>query len=342
MNDSTNIKRIGMDIGKNSFHLFGVNQHDRAVLKKKLKRDQVLAFYANLPPCEVAMEACGGSNYWVRELKALGHEVKLISPQYVKPYVKGNKNDYNDAEAICEAAGRPGMRFVAPKSIEQQDLQALHRCRQLAIKQRTMLANQLRGLLAEYGLVISKSITRLRQQLPAILEDAENGLSSAIRELLTDQWTWFKQLDEQAADWEKRIQRQHRQHEASQRLASIPGVGPLSATAVIASFGEGGQYQDGRQYAASLGLVPRQHSTGGRNTLLGISKRGDTYLRTLLIHGARAVIQHLGDKQDARSCWLRRLVERAGVNKAAVALANKNARTIWAMLTRGESYQVAA
>lgn len=341
MNNSKEVSRIGIDLGKNVFHLFGVNKAGKPVLRKKLKRKALLGYLANLPGCLIGMEACGGSHHWAREITELGHEVRLMAPQFVKPYVKGNKNDYNDAEGICEAVSRPTMRFVEIKNIEQQDIQALHRIRQSLVKSRTALSNQIRGLLAEYGIVVAKGLSRIRNEIPEILEDGENGLTMRFRSYLAQQLTTFRGLDDQIKEHSKEIEVICRENEASRRIQEIPGLGAQGATAIVAAFGNASHYSDGRQFAASLGLVPRQHSTGGKSVLLGISKRGDKYIRTLLIHGARAVITHLGDKQDKRSRWLRKIVEKRGVNRAAVALANKNARIIWALLRRGEHYQAA-
>ncbi len=338
MNSSKKVDRMGMDLGKNTFHVFGVDESGSVVVKKKLRRKQVLEYFANLPPCLVGMEACGSSHHWARELIKLGHEVKLISPQFVKPYVKGNKNDYNDAEGICEAVGRPTMRFVTIKAIEQQDLQGLHRIRQSVVKQRTALANQIRGLLGEYGIVVAQGIGQVRSRIPAILEDGENGLTDRFRGWLAELLEAFRALDERIQQYDQQIAREHAANAACQRLSAIPGVGPKSATAIVATYGDGKQFSDGRQFSANIGLVPRQHTTGGKPLLLGISKRGDKYIRTLLIHGARSVIHRIEGKTDSLSRWLQALVARRGKNKAAVALANKNARIIWALLSRGECY----
>jgi len=339
MNDSKEVIRVGMDLGKNVFHLIGVDAAEKPVLRKKLKRNNLLRFIANLPSCLIVMEACGGANHWGREIIKLGHEVKLIAPQFVKPYVDGNKNDFNDAAGICEAASRPKMRYVEIRTIEQQDIQALHRIRQSLVKSRTAMSNQIRGLLAEYGIVMGQGLSRIRRQIPELLEDAENGLSMRFRGYLAQQLDAFRDLDKQIKGYTKEIEMVCREDEACERIKEVPGLGAQGATAIVASYGKAGQYKDGRRFAASLGLVPRQHTTGDKPVLMGISKRGDTYIRTLLIHGARAVITHLGEKQDKRSRWLRKLVERRGVNRAAVALANKNARTIWAMLQSGAHYR---
>lgn len=342
MNRNKKVVRMGMDVGKKMFHVFGVDEAGLEVVKKKLRRKQVLTYFANLPSCRVAMEACGGTHYWARELSKLGHEVKLISPQFVKPYVKSNKNDYNDAEGICEAAGRPNMRFVTVKSVEQQDIQGLHRIRQSVVKQRTALGNQMRGLLGEYGIVIGNGIGQVRRRVPEILEDGENALTDRFRGWLAELLESLHALEVRIKNYDREIQQAYAANAVCQRLGAIEGIGPTSATAVIATYSDGKQFRNGRQFAASIGLVPRQQTTGDKPVLLGISKRGDKYLRTLLIHGARSVIRRIEGKDDRRSRWLQALVARRGKNKAAVALANKNARIIWALLRRGESYRAGA
>jgi transposase len=335
------ITTIGLDIAKSVFHLFAVNKMGRYVKKKQLKRKQVLPYFARLEPCVIAMEACGGANYWAREMKNLGHEVKLIAPQYVKPYVKGNKNDYNDAEAIAEAAQRPTMRFVPIKSVEQQDIQNLHRQRERIKKARTALVNQVRGLLAEYGIVINKGVAAVRKGLPGILEDAENGLTMRGRELFADLSEELRLLDERFKHSDKQIEVSNRGNEVCQRLDEILGIGPITASAVYAAAGDGKDFVNGRHFSAWVGLVPGQHSTGGKTTLLGISKRGNAYLRTLFIHGARAVLQHSATKTDRFSLWAQALLERRGYNKACVAVANKMARMAWVIMAKGETYRVA-
>ena len=337
-----NTTTIGLDIAKNVFQIHGVDKNGKTVFRKQLKRNQVLAFFANLLPCLIGLEACSGAHYWARELIKQGHDARLISPQFVKPFVKGNKNDANDAEAICEAVGRPTMRFVPIKSIEQQDIQMLHRVRSGLVKERTALANRIRGLLAEYGIIIPLGISQLRQQLPDILEDAENGLTMAARKVFADLQEQIAELDKQVAAYGENIQAVHRSSEVSQRLAEIPGIGPIIATALLAALGDGKAFKSARQVAAWLGLVPRQDSSGGKSKLLGISKRGDIYLRTLLIHGGRAVVKAAAKKEDAQSRWINELVHRRNANIAAVAVANKNARTVWALLTKSEHYQVSA
>ncbi|MEA2080454.1 MAG: IS110 family transposase [Pseudomonadota bacterium] len=335
------ITTIGLDIAKSVFHLCAVDKMGRLLKKKQLKRKQVLPYLAKLEPCLVAMEACGGANYWAREIKALGHEVKLIAPQYVKPYVKGNKNDYNDAEGIAEAAQRANMRFVPIKSVEQQDIQNLHRQRERIKKARTALVNQVRGLLAEYGIVINKGVAAVRKGLPGILEDAENGLTMRSRELFADLLEELRLLDEQFKQSEKQIEASNQGNEVCQRLDEILGVGPITASAVYAAAGDGKDFVNGRHFSAWIGLVPGQHSTGGKTTLLGISKRGNAYLRTLFIHGARAVLQHSANKTDRFSLWAQALLERRGYNKACVAVANKMARMAWVIMARGETYRPA-
>ena len=335
------ITTIGLDIAKSVFHLYAANKMGRYVKKKQLKRKQVLPYFARLEPCVIAMEACGGANYWAREMKDLGHEVKLIAPQYVKPYVKGNKNDYNDAEAIAEAAQRPTMRFVPIKSVEQQDIQNLHRQRERIKKARTALVNQVRGLLAEYGIVINKGVAAVRKGLPGILEDAENGLTMRSRELFADLLEELRLLDERFKHSDKQIEASNRGNEVCQRLDEILGVGPITASAVYAAAGDGKDFVNGRHFSAWIGLVPGQHSTGGKTTLLGISKRGNAYLRTLFIHGARAVLQHSATKTDRFSLWAQALLERRGYNKACVAVANKMARMAWVIMAKGETYRVA-
>jgi transposase len=335
-----NIKRIGIDLAKQVFQLHGVDSHEKVVLRKQLPRKKMLAYFQSLAPCLIGMEACGGSHYWARELQKLGHTVKLMAPQFVKPYVKGNKNDTNDAEAICEAVSRPNMRFVSIKTVEQQDIQAVHRIRIGLVKQRTAKINQIRGLLAEYGVVENKLTNVLRKALPLILEDVENGLSVDFRILLEELRQDLITLDERISTLTEKINVIAKADEDTQRLQQIPGVGPITATAIISAVGDGKQFKCGRDLAAWLGLTPKQHSSGGKERLLGISKRGDAYLRTLLIHGARSVLRVSVNKKDSLNCWLQDLCDRRNKNIAAVALASKNARIIWAILTKKTNYQM--
>ena len=336
------ISRIGMDIAKNVFQLHGVGSFEQIVLKKKLKRADVLAYFRTLAVCQIGMEACGGAHHWARTLIAMGHSVLLMAPQFVKPYVKSNKNDAADAEAICEAMSRPGMRFVPVKTVEQQDIQALHRVRSELVKQRTAKGNQIRGLLAEYGLVVQKRIECLRVALPELLEDADNGLTCEFRALLDGLRLDLVGLDERVGQLDRQIVQMCRASVSAKRLQEIPGIGPVTASALIAAVGDGSGFKRGRDMAAFLGLVPRQHSSGGKEKLLGISKRGDSYLRTLLIHGARSVQRVSVNKTDPSSRWLNAVSARRHKNIAAVALANKTARMAWAVLSKGQAYRVPA
>lgn len=333
------ITTVGIDLAKNVIQVHGVDERGKAMLRKQLRRNQVTAFFANLPACLVGMEACGSAHHWARTLESCGHTVKLMAPQFVKPYVKTNKNDTADAEAICEAVGRPNMRFVPMKNVEQQAVLSLHRARQGFVKARTAQANQIRGLLAEYGIVIPQGIGHITKRLPAIMEDGENDLPGAFRLLLQRLGDHLKELDRHVGELEIQIQTWHRESDASRKLARIPGIGPITASALVASIGDAKSFDNGRQLAAWLGLVARQRSTGGKPTLLGISKRGDTYLRTLLIHGARAVIRVAEHKPSYEGSWLARLMDRRNKNVAAVALANKNARTVWALLANDRNYE---
>jgi len=336
-----NIKRIGIDIAKNVFQLHGVNAKEETVLKKKLKRQQFLHFLITKvnQDCLLAMESCGGSNHWGRELTKAGFTVKLIPAQYVKPYVKRNKNDANDAEAICEAVSRPNMQFVPIKTIEQQDMQALHRVRSELVKQRTMKVNQIRGLATEYGIVAAKGITQIKKAIPGWLEESDNGLSALFREILSDLYQQLTTLDEQVKSYEKKLKLLSSQSSKASRLLTIPGIGLLTATALVAAVGDGKQFKRGRTMSAWLGLTPRQFSSGGKNTLLGMTKAGDKYLRTLFIHGARAVLCKSANKKDKTSLWANSLHEHNHMNLAAVALANKNARIAWAILTKGTKFE---
>jgi transposase len=334
-----NITRIGLDLAKNVLQVHGVDERGKALLRKRLKRGEVVAFFARLSPCLIGMEACGSAHHWARELAALGHTVRLMAPQFVKPYVKANKSDARDAEAICEAVGRPNMRFVAVKTLEQQSVLSLHRARQGFVAARTAQANQIRGLLSEFGIVIAKGIRQIEGRVPEILEAAENGLSGMNRELFARLLEHFRQLDRQVKQLEEQIHAWHREQVDSRRLAGIPGLGPLTASALTAAIGNAREFANARQLAAWLGLVPRQASSGGKDRLLGISKRGDVYLRTLLIHGARSVLRRTRACPDPAQGWLAQLVHRRNANVAAVALANKNARIVWALLAHGREYQ---
>lgn len=332
------ITTIGLDLAKNVFQVHGVDERGKVTLRKQLRRDQVAAFFANLPACLIGIEACSSAHHWARKLQALGHTVRLMAPQFVKPYVKSNKNDAADAEAICEAVTRPSMRFVPIKNVEQQSVLALHRVRQGFVKARTAQANQIRGLLAEFGLVVPQGIAHIAQRVPDIIEDALIELPGSFRLLIARLLEQLQLLHRQVDEIEAQIKAWHRTSDASRRLEKVPGIGPLTATAMAASVGDARNFDNGRQFAAWLGVVPRQHSSGGKPTLLGMSKRGDAYLRTLLIHGARSVIYRATQRADVDG-WLMKLVTRRNKNVAAVALANKTARIAWALLAHDRKFE---
>jgi transposase len=332
------ITTVGVDVATKFFQVHGVDEHGTPVLRKQLKRRQVLPFFANLAPCLIGMEACNRAHHWGRQLQKVGHTVKLMAPQFVKPYVKTNKNDMADAEAICEAVSRPTMRFVPMKNCEQQAVLALHRARQGFVRARTAQANQIRGLLEEYGIVIPQGICQISKRLPDILEDGENELPGLFRRLLQRLGEHLKQLDLQVSELDSQILLWHRQHEGSCRLAQIPGIGPFTASALVASIGDAKSFENSRQLAAWMGLLPRHHSSGGKTLLVGISKRGDGYLRRLLVHGARSVLRVAERKAGYSTSWIAGLVNRRHPNVAAVALANKNARIVWALLRHQRNY----
>lgn len=316
-----NVTTIGIDLAKTVFSIHGTDQHGKVVVRKRLNRPKLLAFFAQLPPCLIGMEACSGAHYWAREMTKLGHDARIIAPRFVAPYRKSSKNDDNDAEAICEAVSRPNMRFVPIKTEDQQATLSLHRIRRGLTKERTAQINQIRGLLAEFGLIIPQGRYAARRRVPEILEDAENGLPMLARRLLNNINQRILQLDEEILAYEQ-----------AKRLMAIPGIGPQTATALLASAPDPRQFKSGRHFAAWLGLVPRQYSTGGKPRLGRITKRGDKYLRTLLIHGTRAVIATIDTKEDRLSAWAKELKERRGYKRAAVAMAAKNARIVWALL----------
>ncbi|WP_445145871.1 IS110 family transposase [Dyella sp. Tek66A03] len=335
------LMRIGVDLAKNVFQVHGVDHREKAVWRKRLTRDRWLQAVSEAaePGCEIAMEACAGAHHWARQLQARGFRVKLIAPQYVKPYVPRNKSDAKDAEGICEAMSRPSMRFVPIKTVEQQDIQAVHRIRTRLVDDRTAKGNQIRGLVAEYGLVAPKELSSLRQAIPCWLEEAGNDLSTRFRRLLHGLWQDLLTLDARVAELEDEIRVLAKTDPDAIRLQQLRGVGPIVATALVASIGDARQYTNGRQLAASLGLTPAQHSSGGKERLLGISKRGNAYVRSLLVHGARAMLRTAATKDDALSRWVTQLAERSHPNVACVALANKTARMAWAMLRHGTDYQ---
>ncbi len=336
-----NIVRMGIDLSKNTFHVHAVDAVERVMVQRLMNRSQLRHFLATTSACVVATESCGSAFHWARYATQCGHQTRIIASQFVKPYVKSNKNDFNDAAAICEAASRPSMRFVPTKSVEQQDIQALHRVRTRRVAERTALSNQIRGLLLEYGVTIGLSLITLRRRLTGILDDGSNELTPRARALFRELYEELVDLEGKIAYIERKINLIFKASEPCQRLAQIEGVGPLTSTALVAAVGDVGVFKNGRHMAAWLGLVPRQSSTGGKARLLGISKRGDRYLRTLLIHGARSALRVMGRKSDRRSRWAIDVARRRGANIATVALANKTARIAWAMLAHGQNYRAA-
>ena len=333
------ITTVGLDLAKNVFTLHGVDARGNTALRKTVRRAKLLELFAQLPACIVGMEACSGAQHWARELRKLGHDPRIMAAEFVEPYRQGGKNDNNDAAAICEAVSRPQMRFVPIKSVEQQAVLAVHRLRQGLVEERTALINRLRGLLAEYGLIIGVGTARLRNALPLILEDADNGIPGIAREALADAAQQLSALDERIAAYDRRIGGLARASDPARRLMKMEGVGPITATAVVASVGNATLFRNGRQFAAWLGLTPRQHSTGGKQRLGVMTKHGDVYLRTLLVHGARAVLRTTATRHDGKSQWVEKLRQRRPDNVAAVALAAKHARIIWALLARHQEYR---
>ncbi len=334
------ITRVGVDIGKNSFHLCAVNRAGRVVWRKAMNRTQWLSHLQKQlePGTEVGMEACGGAHHWGRELVKLGFTVKLIAPQFVKPYVKSNKTDNADAEAIAEAMSRPGMRYVAMKTINQQDIQALHRVRTELIKQRTATSNQIRGLVAEYGLVAPQSLSQLRKALTVWLDDDTGALSLFFIQILLELREDLKHLDERVAELDHHLQDVAKTDPAAQKLQQLQGIGPVCATILSAALGDGSSFRNGREFAVSLGLVPKQYATGGKERLLGISKRGDSYIRKQMVHGARAALRHAKAKDDNLSRWLNGLSARKHANVVTVAMAAKTARMAWALVRHDVDY----
>jgi transposase len=333
------IKTVGIDLGKSVCHLVGQDARGRVVLRRRLSRPGLVRLMANLDPCLVGMEGCCGAHHLARQLGAQGHTVRLMSAAYVRPYVKSQKNDTADAEACAEAVQRPGMRFVPVKTPEQLDLQAVHRVRTRLVTARTRLVNQIRAFLLERGLTVRQGLAALRRALPVILDDAENGLGPAIRALLRELACELRALEERIAAVTSELDRVAKDDPACQRLTTIPGLGPITATALVAAIGDGRAFKKPRDLAAWLGLVPRQHTTGGRPRLLGISKHGNGYLRRLLVEGARALQRVAQRRQDRFTPWLARLAVRAHPNIVAVALAARLARIAHAVLTRAEPYR---
>lgn len=333
------IHYLGIDLAKDVFQLCGLSKAGKPIYNKRVRRPELLRTVANLPACTVGVEACTGAFYWQREFEKLGHTVKVISPQYVKPFVKGQKNDNNDAQAIAIALSQPTMQFVPAKNESQQDIQALHRGRQRIVNHRTATVCQIRGLLLDRGIVIGKAITRVRAAIPRILEDATNGLSDIMRRTIAELYDLMRSLDHRIKFFDKEIEAVFKSSESCQRIAQIKGVGPKTATAIVAAIGDGKEFKNGRHFSAWLGLVPRQHSSGDRQVMMNITKRGDQHLRTLLVHGARAVVRTAGNKDTRFNQWVNQLKDRRGFNKATIAVANKNARIIWAVLRNGTTYR---
>ena len=333
------IRTIGIDLGKTTFHVIGTDEQGRIALRKRVSMTQLLHFTANLVPCLIGMEACCGSHHLARKLCTQGHDVRLILAQFVRPFVKSNKNDFIAAEAITEAVQRPNMRFVAIKTEDQLDLQALHRVRDRLVSRRTGVINQLRAFLLERGITSPCGRRSLHRNMPTILADVELLFASRMSRLIMKLWQEWQELNEQIEQISKEIEGIAVQDAACQRLIEVPGVGPLVATALVAAVGNGSAFARARDLSAWLGLVPKQQSTSGKPKLLGISKRGNPYLRKLFIHGARSLVLHLKRDRHALGCWLSQLEPRTHRNVATIALANKLARICWAILARGESYQ---
>jgi transposase len=337
-----NVTSLAIDLAKNVFQLHGTDARGKAVLKKKISRAKLPEFMTNLPPCNVFIEACGSSNYWGRKFENLGHKVKLIHPKYVKPYVKRNKNDANDAAGIAAAARDPDMRFCNVKTENQQDMQSIHRIRSLLIQQRTALVNQIRGLLAEYGVIAAKDITNMRKMLVDVLGNNPNNMSALMLTCITELKTTLGEFDKKIDSCDSKIEELFAGNDACKRLEKIPGIGVLGATILASVLGNGSSFKNGRHFAAFLGLVPKQHSSGGKEVILGISKGGDTYIRTLLIQGAKSVLRWVDKKEvlknDKLRAWLKNLKARKHGNIAAVALANKIARISWAVVSENTRY----
>ena len=333
------IRSVGIDLGKTTFHLVALGDNCKVLLKKKFTQKQLIAFTANMQTCLIGMEACSGSHFLGRALRAQGHDVKLIPAQFVKPFVKSNKNDFIDAEAIAEAVERENMRFVPIKTDDQLDLQALHRVRDRLMTRRTALINQIRAFLLERGIVFAKSPIRLREALPEVLENVNENLTPRMRNLVAMLWSEWKDLELQIVEMNDEVERIASSDDACRRLRQIPGIGPLVATAIVASIGNGAAFRKGREFAAWLGLLPNQHSTGGKVRLYGISKRGNSYLRKILIHGARAVVLRSKRDRIAMGAWMTSLEARAPRNVLIVATAHKLARIAWAVLSTGQDYR---
>lgn len=329
---------LGIDLAKNTFQLIGVDKHHKVVMKRRCQRDKLVEITTNLPVCTILMESCGTSNYWGRRFQEMGHTPKLISPQHVTPYVSNHKNDYKDTEAIIEVGTRPRTKFVQIKTIEQQDIQSIHRVRERLVSNRICLSNQIRGLLLEYGIVIAKGFARLKSEIVELLSEGSDLISEGILEVLADVYEEFKTLSTRIDKYDKKIESISNQQESCKLLKTIPGIGPITATALYASMGNGSQFKNGREMAAQIGLVPKQHSSGDRQLLLGITRKGNRDLKQLLIHGARSVVAKAGKKEDKRSCWVNKLAAKKHFNVVATALANRTARMAWAILQSSKPY----
>lgn len=330
---------VGMDVAKSVFQIHCNDMRGKRLESKRLSRRQVLVFFSNLKPCLVGIEACSSAHYWAREIGKFGHEVKLIPPQYVKPYVKTNKNDSADAEAIAEAVARPNMRFVPIKSTEHHDIQSLHRVRDRFVRSKIALINELHGLLAEYGIFMPRSSSRLLSQVSMLIDPSDTSLTKFAKETFRMLYEELKRAEESIQTVERRMKNLVKDNAVCQRLQKIPGVGIVTATALLGSVVNPKEFKNGRQFAAWLGLVPKQQSSGNKTVLLGISKRGDSYLRRMLIHGGRAVIRTAAGKTDRLNSWAAGKIVTRGANRASVAVANKNARIIWKMLVTGNEYE---
>lgn len=333
-----NITVLGIDLAKDVFQLHGINEHGKQILCKKISRTALPEYIANLPACKIVMEACGSANYWSRKFVSYGHVVTQISPQHVKPFVQGNKNDKNDARAIVIASLQDNMPTVSIKTIEQQEVQMLHRYRESLVQDRTALANRIRGYLREFGLFVPIGLSQIRKQVPLFLEDADNELTFELREIISSCYKRLLDLDKDVEGYTQKIEQFCEQNVLCQRLMNLSGVGPIIASIVYATIGDPNHFKNGRHFAAFLGLVPKEHSSGGKHCLMSISKRGDRYIRSLLVHGGRAVVKMASKKNDYLSRWVQRLHKERGYNKAAVAVANKNARHMWAIMAYGDQY----
>ncbi len=334
-----NITLLAIDLAKDVFQLHGVNEHGKKVFTKKVKRSELCELINNLPKCKIVMEACGSSNYWARKFISFGHEAEQISPQHVKPFVQGNKTDKNDARAIAIAAQQDEMPRVPIKTVEQQSIQMLHRYRESMVHDRTAIANRIRGFLREVGIFLEVGLSQVRKKIPSLLEDAENELTGDMRAIISTNHERLLTLDKEIETYTRKIEKICEDSKDCQRLMTLRGVGPMSASIVYASIGSPQHFKNGRHFSAYLGLVPKEHSSGGKQCLMSISKRGDRYIRSLLIHGGRSVVKGADSKTDYLGKWTSRIKKERGYNKAAVAVANKNARHMWAILSLGDKYK---